>query len=109
MPSEQISKAAGVLPETHVVNELKIIEDALSANLPENEDEATKVAAKLMQGPVFLEQADAARRGMNAVILADQLKLEALPAVVFDRRYIVYGEQPLAAYRIYQKHREAKQ
>lgn len=109
MPIEPLYEAAKVSPDIHVMDELKKIEDALSEKLPSNEEEAAKMAAKLMQGQAFIDQADAARRGMDAVILAEQLNLEAIPAVVFDRTYIVYGEQPLKAYRIYQKFREAKQ
>ena len=108
MPIEPLYEVAKISPDIHVIDELKRIEDALSENLPSDEEEATKMAAKLMQGQAFIDQTYAARRGMGAVVLADQLKLEAVPAVVFDRNYIVYGESPLNAYRIYQKFKEAK-
>lgn len=109
MPLSPLQQVVDVTPEIHVVDELKRIEDTLSQGIPNNEEEATKVAMKRLQGKSFIDQTEAAKRGMDAVILADKLRLEAIPAVVFDRHYIVYGEQPLAAYRIYQQRREAEQ
>lgn len=109
MPVAPLQKATGITPELHKIDELKRIEDGLSQGLPNSEKEATAIVMKRFQDPAFIEQSEISKRGMDAVILADQLKLEAVPAVVFDRRYIVYGEQPLVAYRIYQKHKEAKQ
>lgn len=109
MPLAPLERASGLTPEVHRVDELKAIEDALSQGLPSNPDEALDVAMGRLQGQGFIDQSDAAKRGMDAVILADQLKLEAVPAVVFDRHYIVYGEQPLAAFKIYQQRRGTEQ
>lgn len=108
MPLAPLEQASGLIPEVHRIDELKSIEDALSQGLPSNPEQALEASMARLQGEAFMAQSDAAKRGMDAVILADQLKLEAVPAVVFDRHYIVYGEQPLAAYRIYQQHREGK-
>lgn len=107
MPVSELHKASGIMPEVYQVDELKQIEDALGKGLPADEKAAANIAMKRMQGQAFIQQADATKRGMDAVILADRLNLQAVPAVVFDRHYIVYGEQPMTAYAIYQQHREA--
>jgi integrating conjugative element protein (TIGR03757 family) len=69
------------------------IEAALSANLPADPGQALSLARRRvtdrdLQGRL--------RRAYQGVIEARNLKLIKIPAVVVDRRYVVYGEADVA-------------
>lgn len=71
------------------------IEARLSANLPANQDRAETIARRRLQagGQVFQHELAIAWQG---VADAWSLGIITLPAIVVDRRYVVYGEPDVA-------------
>jgi integrating conjugative element protein (TIGR03757 family) len=68
----------------------KQIEAALSLSLPPSADQATALVRQhLAQNPETLKQLAASYQG---VAEAFSLGVRKIPAVVVDRRYVVYGE-----------------
>ncbi len=71
------------------------IEERMSANLPANQNSAEAIARQRLQegGPRLQQDIAAAYQG---VADAWSLGITTLPAVVVDRRYVVYGEPDVA-------------
>lgn len=71
------------------------IEARLSANLPANQDRAEAIARQRLQdgGEAFQRDLASAWQG---VADAWSLGITTLPAVVVDRRYVIYGEPDVA-------------
>jgi len=73
----------------------KQIEAALSENLPPDADKAASlVRARLAQQPELSKQIAQSYQG---VLDAHTLGISKIPAVVVDRRYVVYGEPDVEA------------
>ena len=77
------------------LDEAPRIEAELSANLPTNPDQATAlVKRRLTQGGTDLQRRIAT--AYQGVTDAWSLGITAVPAVVVDQRYVVYGEPDVA-------------
>ncbi|KRW68046.1 hypothetical protein AO741_07785 [Pseudomonas sp. TTU2014-105ASC] len=77
------------------LDEAPRIEAELSANLPTNPDQATAlVKRRLTQGGTNLQRRIAT--AYQGVTDAWSLGITAVPAVVVDQRYVVYGEPDVA-------------
>ena len=90
------------------LDEAPRIEAELSANLPTDPDQATAlVKRRLTQGGTDLQRRIAT--AYQGVTDAWSLGITAVPAVVVDQRYVVYGEPDvaLAVARI-ERHRRAQ-
>ncbi len=78
--------------EIFLLDQPRLLEQQLSAGLPGNIDQAEQVALARLQttdGQQLMQQLIDAHRG---VVMAWQLKITKLPAVVVDDRYVVYGQ-----------------
>lgn len=62
---------------------------------------AIRKISDAMASPKFLKQREAIKDGVRAFEKAMRLGITKVPAIVFDDEYIVYGERPLKALRIY--------
>ncbi|HRI92139.1 MAG TPA: TIGR03757 family integrating conjugative element protein [Accumulibacter sp.] len=71
------------------------IEERLSANLPANQDRAETIARQRLQAGGQALQRELAT-AWQGIADAWSLGITTLPAVVVDRRYIVYGEPDVA-------------
>ncbi len=96
-----------VLPDaavvTHTLDDVRSAEDALSAGMPTDPAKAEAWFSKrLNQGDTqkFMEQVT---QGYDALLAALEHRIDRLPAVVFDGKYVVYGEDTIEALRIYRK------
>lgn len=91
----------------YVVDELKGFTERLSANLPNTEAAAQRVAQSRLQA---LSEADKSfvQRAATAQVRAAQYGITKTPAVVFDHHAVVYGVFDMAeARRIYLRWRSA--
>ncbi|ATN36791.1 integrating conjugative element protein (plasmid) [Rhizobium sp. ACO-34A] len=91
------------------LDDASAIEERLSANLPANQNSAETIARqRLQEGGAGLQQEIAA--AYQGVADAWSLGIATLPAVVVDRRYVVYGEADIAkaVARIEEYRREQK-
>ena len=66
----------------------------LSARLPANAAEAAAIAGLEVKNPEFIERI---RQAYTPVILAWQLGIKKVPAVVVDKKYVVYGHTDVMA------------
>lgn len=81
-------------------------EDLLSEGLPKDEEEATKVAIARLKDPQNKPKLDLLKQGLANYVKVVEYNIEAIPAVLFDHKYIVYGENPSDALLIYKELRE---
>lgn len=81
-------------------------ETEMSANLPPNEDEALKVATARLAKHSNAEIQSLYSQGLNSIQLAREIGVKKVPAVVFNRKWIVYGLDPLRAYQIFEERNE---
>lgn len=81
-------------------------ETEMSANLPPNEDEALKVATERLAKHSNAEIQSLYSQGLNSIQLAREIGVKKVPAVVFNRKWIVYGLDPLRAYQIFEERNE---
>jgi integrating conjugative element protein (TIGR03757 family) len=90
------------------LDEAPRIEAELSANLPTNPDQATAlVKRRLTQGGTDLQRRIAT--AYQGATDAWSLGITAVPAVVVDQRYVVYGEPDVArAIARIEQHRRAQ-
>lgn len=68
--------------------------DELSAKLPANAAEAASIAEMEVKNPEFIERI---RQAYTPVVLAWQLGIKKVPAVVVDAKYVVYGHTDVTA------------
>lgn len=103
--SAQLAKKLIVPVHIRQIDEIYRLEMELSAGLPASESEATEIAtqrfAKLNKKSVLDKYANTA----ESLTLARSLNVEKVPAVVFNKKWIVYGLDPLQAYSIFEKAR----
>lgn len=93
------------IPITHfLVSDLVETENSLSRDLPSDPQEAAQEVARRMQSGAIDEEA--IKRGWLGVVMARQMKIARIPAVVFDGNRVVYGvanvDLALAKYREYE-------
>ena len=103
----RITRLQLVLPEavitTHTLDDVRSAEDALSVGMPADPAKAEAwFSQRLAQGDTqkLMEQVT---RGYDALLAALEHRVDRLPAVVFDGKYVVYGEDTIEALRIYRK------
>ena len=69
------------------------IEMALSADLPADPEQAAKLARQRLQDPGLSQSL---RSAYQDIADARRLNVAKVPAVIVDRRYVVYGEADVA-------------
>ena len=87
----------------HLIDGLEQAKAKLSENLPVQAEAAKRIALERMQH-LNKDDHDRLRQSAASLLLAWQLGVERYPAVVFDRRWVVYGVTDLrSAYALFQQ------
>ncbi|MDX7767952.1 DUF1525 domain-containing protein [Aeromonas caviae] len=98
----QLAKKLIVPVHIRQIDEIYKLEMELSAGLPASEAEAAAIAtkrfAKLSKKSVLDKYATTA----ESLTMARSLNVEKVPAVVFNKKWIVYGLDPLQAYSVFE-------
>jgi integrating conjugative element protein (TIGR03757 family) len=84
-------------------------ETEISANLPADEDAAYKVATERFSKKTNTEIQQIYADGMKSIQLARSIGVTKVPAVVFNRKWIIYGLDPLRAYQVFEEKNETNQ
>ena len=89
----------------HLIDGIERIESTLGAGLPASAGLAEKTALKRLQ-QLGVQEREALQNAADGLVLAWQYQLRRYPAVVVDRRWVVYGVTDLStAYAFYEERR----
>ena len=105
--SARLAKQLIVPVHVRQIDEIYKLEMELSAGLPASEAEAAAIAtkrfAKLSKKSVLEKYATTA----ESLTLARSLNVEKIPAVAFNKKWLVYGLDPIQAYSVFEKIRSS--
>lgn len=107
MESKRLTNLINVPVTVRRVDYITQLETELSANLPPDEEKALAIANQRLAKKNINSIVDQAGRTVDAMTIAREIGVTKIPAVVFNRKWIVYGENPLRAYQIYQEKLES--
>ena len=107
MESKRLTNLINVPVTVRRVDYITQLEAELSANLPPDEGKALAIANQRLAKKNINSIVDQAGRTVDAMTIAREIGVTKIPAVVFNRKWIVYGENPLRAYQIYQEKLES--
>ena len=104
-----IEQLQQVLPSAdisiHLIDGIERIETILGVGLPASAGQAEKSALKRLQ-QLGVQEREALQNAADGLVLAWQYQLRRYPAVVVDRRWVVYGVTDLStAYALYTERR----
>ncbi|MGJ8518376.1 hypothetical protein LMG33810_002744 [Carnimonas sp. LMG 33810] len=68
------------------------LDDQISADLPDDPDEAEAVMHRRMRSPEYRAHAEQLNQAYTGLARAWILGIQKIPAVVVDERYVVYGQ-----------------
>lgn len=88
--------------EMHVVDALHTLTQDLGRDLPKNGEQAKEIVLARLQSP-GTNLHERARRAAVALTRAAQLRIDRVPAVVFDAKWVVYGVPDVGAAHGYLK------
>lgn len=103
--SAQLAKKLIVPVHIRQIDEIYKLEMELSAGLPASEAEAAAIATKRFEKLSKMSVLEKYASTAESLTLARSLNVEKVPAVVFNKKWIVYGLDPLQAYSIFEKTR----
>ena len=107
MESKRLTNLINIPVTVRRVDYITQLETELSANLPPDEEKALAIANQRLAKKNINSIVDQAGRTVDAMTIAREIGVTKIPAVVFNRKWIVYGENPLRAYQIYQEKLES--
>lgn len=103
----RITRLQLVLPDavitTHTVDDVRNAEDALSVGMPTDPGKAEAWFSKRLNHGDTQKLMEQVTQGYDALLAALEHRIDRLPAVVFDGKYVVYGEDTIEALRVYRK------
>lgn len=109
LESQRLQLQANAPVTVHRIDAIYQFQQELSANLPGDESQAM-VEVQRRLGKVSKSEIERIYGStVNDVALANKIGVDKVPAVVFNRKYIVYGVDPLRAFEIFEKKRLAAQ
>lgn len=109
LESQRLQLQANTPVTVHRVDTIYKFQQKLSAGLPNDESQAM-IAVQERLGTISKEEIQRIYgKTIDDITLARQLGVEKVPAVVFNKKYIVYGVDPMRAYEIYDQKRMAAQ
>lgn len=101
--SERLSRLANAPVYVRKIDGIFQFETQLSANLPQNEDLAYKEAMIRLSRTNLQTMEEIYSSAATAINLARSLGVTKVPAVVFNRKWIVYGLDPVRAYEVFEQ------
>lgn len=107
MESKRLTNLINVPVTVRRVDYITQLEAELSANLPPDEEKALAIANQRLAKKNINSIVDQSNKTVDAMTIAREIGVTKIPAVVFNRKWIVYGENPLRAYQIYQEKLES--
>jgi len=84
-------------------NQLDKLNSEMARKQFNSESELVAFMDKFKRDPVFQKKLQQMTEGATSFVSAMSYGIDKIPAVVFDEKFIVYGELPLAALTIYNK------
>ena len=84
------------------------LEAKLSEGLPAKEQDALVVAQQRFNDPKYRQTIKGFEQGLNNYLRVIEANIQAVPAVLFDNEYIVYGEAPVRSLEIYQAYQRRR-
>ena len=84
-------------------NQLDKLNGEMAQKKFNSEAEIIAFMDKFKRTPAFQKQLHQMTEGATSFVSAMSYGIDKIPAVVFDEKFIVYGEMPLAALTIYNK------
>jgi len=109
LESQRLQLQANAPVTVHRIDAIYQFQQQLSANLPGDESQALVEVQNRLAKVSKSEIERVYGATINDVALAKEIGVEKVPAVVFNRKYIVYGVDPLRAYEIFEQKRLAAQ
>ena len=100
---------AGIPLEVIDIELNRILEKQLSMGLPNDEAAAFKEAERRFNDPSNQELIGQFEVGLGNYIKLVESNVKAIPAVLFDGKLIVYGEEPLQALAVYAEYQARRQ
>jgi integrating conjugative element protein (TIGR03757 family) len=93
-PVQNVPEFLGEYPEktlhVHQIDRIERLEAELSLNLPGNPEQARRQALKRMK-QLSRERQSQLQQTAKALVLAMQLGVDRVPAIVFDQQHVIYG------------------
>lgn len=101
--SEHLSRLANAPVYVRKIDGIFQFETQLSVNLPQNEELAYREAMIRLSRTSMQTMEEIYSSSATAINLARSLGVTKVPAVVFNRKWVVYGLDPVRAYEVFEQ------
>lgn len=106
---QRLQLQANTIVNVHRIDAIYLFQQKLGAGLPTNEAQAMTEMQRRFNKLSKDEIQKVYGKAIEDITLAREIGVEKVPAVVFNRKYIVYGANPMRAYELYEQKRIAAQ